>query len=122
MTLRCGLLFLSVAIVVIPGCASQSPAPVSALPVSDISGADIARCEKELMALKALSNSNQTELDGKFEHVMSGAASYANVRNVVDPETQRAVDALYHFRSAKVCAEIRSRMLESLVAQSGVAQ
>jgi hypothetical protein len=81
---------------------------------------DIARCEKELQALKTFNSQKYAELDGKFEQVMNGAASYAGVRGIVDPATQHAVDALYQFRSAKVCAEIHAKMLESLVAQSGV--
>lgn len=71
-------------------------------------------------ALKGINGHKHTELDSKFEKVMRGAASYASVRPVVDPSTQTAVDALYQFHSAKVCADILAMMLESLAAQPGV--
>lgn len=102
-------------------CESGNKHALSLSPSSSNS-ADIARCEQELQALKKINSTKYAELNGKFEQVMSGAVGYANVRGIVDPATQNAVDALYHFRSANLCAEIRTRMLEGLVSQSGVNQ
>ena len=50
----------------------------------------------------------------EFDKLLSGAVIYNGVRGDVGNYTQRAVDALYRFRSDKLCADIASDVLKGL--------
>lgn len=58
----------------------------------------MAQCQKELEALKAINPEQHTALHQEFDRLMSGAASYANVRTRVNSDTQDTVDALYRYK------------------------
>jgi PBP1b-binding outer membrane lipoprotein LpoB len=122
MTKSLPLLSLPLLIILMTGCAPKSK-PYSAIAAEpQQSAVSLAECEKELQGLKEIDSVKSAELTTKFERMMAGSASYANVRNVVNPGTQNTIDSLYNFQSAKVCAEIRSAMMESLVDKSGAEQ
>ncbi|EFN8469899.1 hypothetical protein EBJ43_24695, partial [Escherichia coli] len=50
----------------------------------------------------------------EFDKLISDAVIYNGVRGDVRDYTQGAVDALYRFRSDKLCADISSDMLNNL--------
>lgn len=50
----------------------------------------------------------------EFDKLVSGASLYNGVRSDVGNYIQRAVDALYRFRSDKLCADIASDVLKEL--------
>ncbi|MFK3844014.1 MULTISPECIES: hypothetical protein [Serratia] len=74
----------------------------------------IARCQKELEALKAINPEQHSALRQEFDRLMSGAASYANVRTRVNSETQDTVDALYRYKINRLCADITLATLTGL--------
>jgi len=65
------------------------------------------RCRRELEALKRIDSA-------EFDKLVSGASLYNGVRSEVGNYTQSAVDALYRFRSDKLCADIASDVLKEL--------
>ncbi|WP_249226267.1 hypothetical protein [Entomohabitans teleogrylli] len=75
---------------------------------------NMGRCEQELKALATVDPAKHTELNARFGKVMRGAVGYSDVRKVVNPETQNAIDALYKYQAVKLCAEIRDSMLKAL--------
>ncbi|HAU2960677.1 TPA: hypothetical protein JC757_004573 [Salmonella enterica subsp. diarizonae] len=72
------------------------------------------RCRRELEALKKIDLSVYNKRKLEFDKLISGAALYSGVRKDVGDYTQSAVDALYRFRSDKLCADISIDVLNSL--------
>lgn len=71
-------------------------------------------CRRELDALKNVDINIYNKRKSEFDKLMSDAVIYNGVRGNVRNYTQGAVDALYRFRSDKLCADISSDMLNSL--------
>ncbi|EDK8463347.1 hypothetical protein CSM97_000076 [Salmonella enterica subsp. diarizonae] len=74
----------------------------------------IERCRRELEALKKIDSIIYNKRKLEFDKLISGAALYSGVRKDVDDYTQNAVDALYRFRTDKLCADISSDVLSEL--------
>ncbi|EFM0752309.1 hypothetical protein HIX98_004499 [Salmonella enterica subsp. enterica serovar Bredeney] len=90
-------------------------APVSPVPQRQASLMD--NCSRELKALKRLDNRQYTRRRAQFDRLMRGASVYAGVRGDVAEETREAVDAMYRYRTGKLCAEISQDVLEALSRQ-----
>ncbi len=73
------------------------------------------RCRRELEALKRIDSAVYNKRKAEFDKLVSGASLYNGVRSDVGNYTQSAVDALYRFRSDKLCADIASDVLDGLV-------
>ena len=72
------------------------------------------RCRRELEALKKIDSAVYNKRKAEFDRLVSGASLYNGVRSDVGNYTQSAVDALYRFRSDKLCADIASDVLKGL--------
>ena len=72
------------------------------------------RCRRELEALKRIDSAVYNKRKAEFDKLVSGASLYNGVRSEVGNYTQSAVDALYRFRSDKLCADIASDVLLGL--------
>ncbi len=72
------------------------------------------RCRRELDALKKVDINIYNKRKSEFDKLMSDAVIYNGVRENVRDYTQGAVDALYRFRSDKLCADISSDILNNL--------
>ncbi|MEE7414959.1 hypothetical protein [Escherichia marmotae] len=72
------------------------------------------RCRRELEALKRIDPTVYSKRKAEFDKLISGASLYNGVRSEVGNYTQSAVDALYRFRSDKLCADIASDVLLGL--------
>lgn len=82
---------------------------------ADDAEARMRHCNGELQALRKVDNKRYTERKVEFDRLMSGAAMYAGVRGSVQSRTQDAVDALYRYRTDKLCADIGQDVLNGLV-------
>ncbi|SFN65598.1 hypothetical protein SAMN05216516_11313 [Izhakiella capsodis] len=76
--------------------------------------ANMERCKAQLDALKTLAPDKYPRLNNAFRYIMRGAASYASVRPEISKETQDTIDALYHYRSNLICAQISQTMMNTL--------
>lgn len=72
------------------------------------------RCRRELESLKRVDAAVYNKRKAEFDKLMAGASLYTGVRNDVGDYTQGAVDALYRFRAAKLCADISRDVLDGL--------
>jgi hypothetical protein len=72
------------------------------------------RCRRELEALKRIDSAVYNKRKAEFDKLVSGASLYNGVRSEVGNYTQSAVDALYRFRSDKLCADISGDVLQLL--------
>ncbi|EDP9872194.1 hypothetical protein B1P99_004291 [Salmonella enterica subsp. enterica serovar Gaminara] len=105
--------------------AVKPPAPTrpltpAAVPAEQTSAMD--SCSRELNVLKRLDNRQYTRRRGQFDRLMAGASVYTSVRAEVVGGTREAVDAMYRFRTGKLCAEISQDVLEALSRQDGSGQ
>ncbi len=72
------------------------------------------RCRRELEAIKKIDSAVYNKHKAEFDKLVSGASLYNGVRSDVGNYIQSAVDALYRFRSDKLCADIASDVLKEL--------
>lgn len=75
---------------------------------------EMERCRRELETLKKVDLTIYSKRKAEFDKLMSGALLYNGVRSNVRSYTQSAVDALYRFRSDKLCADIANDILQCL--------
>ncbi|HFW4533977.1 TPA: hypothetical protein ACIBQR_002730 [Salmonella enterica subsp. enterica serovar Chester] len=74
-------------------------------------------CDRELKALKRLDAQRYARLRAQFTRLMSGASVYAGIRADVASGTREAVDAMYRYRTEKLCSEISQDVLDALARQ-----
>ncbi|EAO4397496.1 hypothetical protein E5475_20725 [Salmonella enterica] len=96
-----------------------TPAP-AAVPVGQSFAME--NCSRELNALKRLDSRQYSRRKMQFDRLMAGASVYTGVRGDVAGGTREAVDAMYRFRTGKLCAEISQDVLEALSRQDGSGQ
>lgn len=112
---------VSVFVVVFSAGCNQKTKTYSAIKSEEVKTrtTNIRECERELTALREVDNEKFLELEKEFERMMSGSANYANVRNIINANTQDTIDSLYHYQAAKVCNDIRVAILAGLIDKSG---
>ncbi|EDV5024000.1 hypothetical protein ID80_004637 [Salmonella enterica subsp. enterica serovar Ball] len=71
-------------------------------------------CDRELKALRKIDAGKYARRKVQFDRLMSGAAVYSGIRSDVLDGTRDAMDAMYRFRTGKLCSEISRDVLESL--------
>ncbi|EBP1800598.1 hypothetical protein AVB85_22700 [Salmonella enterica subsp. enterica serovar Vitkin] len=74
-------------------------------------------CDRELKALKKLDARRYAQRRAQFDRLMSGAAVYVGIRTDVAGGTRQAVDAMYQFRTGKLCADISRDVMDALARQ-----
>lgn len=72
------------------------------------------RCQRELEALKKIDSTVYSKRKAEFNKLISDASHYNGIRSDVGNYTQSVVEALYRFRSDKLCADIASDVLNKL--------
>jgi len=98
-----------------PTAAAQAraePTPEQSLAAREAE--QLARCQKELEALKPIDAQRHQAYQQEFGRLMSGAAQYASVRAQTNSGTQETVDALYRYKVKRLCANIGQALLTGL--------
>ncbi|CAI1009368.1 Uncharacterised protein [Serratia entomophila] len=72
------------------------------------------QCQRELDAMRNMDPERYQKFKREFDALMSGAAQYAGVRPKVNTDTQETVDALYRYRTSRICADISATMMTGL--------
>lgn len=93
---------------------AESTEPAPRRDKAGLEDAMLKRCESELQALKVVSPEDFHRQTILFAKLMTTASQYGNVRSQADPLTVAAVDALYQYRTSRVCADISWRLLNAL--------
>ncbi|HGJ4005743.1 TPA: hypothetical protein ACJGL8_004644 [Salmonella enterica subsp. enterica] len=96
------------------------PPTVTVRPVVEIQDAPVSAmesCSRELKALKRLDSRLYNRRKAQFDRLMSSASLYAGLRSDVAGGTRETVDAMYRFRTGRLCAEISRDMLDALARQ-----
>lgn len=72
------------------------------------------QCQRELEAMRSMDPEKYQKFKREFDTLMSGAAQYAGMRPRVNTDTQETVDALYRYRTNRLCADISTTMMTGL--------
>lgn len=90
------------------------PPPIEVAEISGDAEVHMQHCHGELQALQKVDGKRYAERKVEFDRLMAGAALYAGIRGAVQSRTQDAVDALYRYRTDKLCADIGQDVLNGL--------
>lgn len=95
--------------------------PVNNAPVISQSNvddqADILQCQKNLESIKVIDKKEYALYLSRFNELMMGVKKYLAVRGVIKSTDQGTVDAMYKYKTDKVCSEISSATLSALLKQ-----
>ncbi|WP_346828455.1 hypothetical protein [Serratia inhibens] len=72
------------------------------------------QCQGELEAMRNIDPEKYQKFKREFDTLMSGAAQYAGMRPRINTDTQQTVDALYRYRTNRLCADISTTMMTGL--------
>lgn len=109
------------------GCASEGPmtslvtpaaepAPVVAeTPPPPPEPTPMSRCQRELASLQTISPQTYAVRKANFDSLLVNASLYSGVRGDVNALTKDTVDALYKYKTDRLCAEIGQDLLNGLI-------
>lgn len=96
------------------------PAAVSAMPAqqsttSQASDNDVNACRRALDSLQKINPTRGNKLRSEFDALVGAASQYGSVRSQVGGSIKETVDAMYQFKTMKICADIEKELMDSLV-------
>ena len=83
--------------------------------VSDTQTGGVTSCQRELVALSQLNTSLYTQKKQRFDELLARATVYTGVRNDIGSQTKDTLDALYKYKTQKLCSEIEHAVRQSLL-------
>lgn len=72
-------------------------------------------CRQALQSLKQINSNKALKYNDAFNNLVGAASQYNSVRTSISQSTRQAVDAMYQFKTAKLCADIDKELLDSLI-------
>lgn len=97
-----------------PGIQPAGDTPqAAALPDSD--AGDVSRCQRQLKALSRINPRLYARRRAAFDDLLARAAVYTAVRDEVGLQTRETMDALYKFKTRKICNDIEQTVGQALV-------
>lgn len=94
-----------------------TPRQQSKISVNKPSEKGVAICQSQLLALSKLNNELYLQKKKGFDNLISGASVYTTVREDIDIETKETLDALYKFKTQKLCNDIEQTLRQTLITQ-----
>ena len=94
-----------------------TPPQQSKISVNKTSEKGVAICQNQLMALSKVNNEIYLQKKKVFDNLISGASVYTTVREGIDNETKETLDALYKFKTQKLCNDIEQTLRQTLITQ-----
>lgn len=94
-----------------------TPPQQSKISVNKPSEKGVAICQSQLLALSKVNNELYLQKKKVFDNLISGASAYTIVREDIDIETKETLDALYKFKTQKLCNDIEQTLRQTLITQ-----
>ncbi|EPM0025672.1 hypothetical protein PU088_004075 [Citrobacter farmeri] len=91
-----------------------TPAAPKATSVEVSEGAASA-CQKELIALSKVNQNQYAKKKAAFEQLLDSASVYTSVREDIGSQTRDTMDALYKYKTQKLCSDIEQTVRQSLI-------
>lgn len=76
---------------------------------------EASRCQRELQALAKVNPAVYAQKKIRFEKLLSQAAIYTGVRKEIDLQTKETIDALYKYKTRKLCSDIQQLVRVELI-------
>jgi hypothetical protein len=74
-------------------------------------------CQRELLALSKVSQSAYSQKKAAFDALLSSASVYTSVRGDIGSQTRETMDALYKYKTQKLCSDIEQSVRQSLISR-----
>ncbi|MGL4724464.1 MAG: hypothetical protein ACRCWW_08185 [Scandinavium sp.] len=97
-----------------PAPAIAPPAPVIEREESVAQGA-ASVCQRELVALAKVNQTLYVRKKEAFESLLQSASVYTSVRDDIGEQTRDTLDALYKYKTQKLCSDIAQSVRQSLI-------
>ncbi|MFJ3358436.1 hypothetical protein [Serratia liquefaciens] len=75
----------------------------------------VALCQKTLDSLQVVNPSAWKRHKEEFDTLIRSASQYGEVRDGVSDKTKDTVDAMYQFRTSKICSDIENEVMDALI-------
>lgn len=74
-------------------------------------------CQRELAALAKISSSAYAAKKAAFETLLRNASTYSAVRGDINAQTRDTLDALYKYKTQKLCNDIEQAIQQGLISR-----
>lgn len=74
-------------------------------------------CQRELIALSKVNKNTYAKKKGEFDSLLSSASVYTSVRDEIGGQTRDTMDALYKYKTQKLCNDIEQSVREALISK-----
>lgn len=75
----------------------------------------VVSCQKTLDSLQVVNPSAWKRHKAEFDTLIRSASQYGAVRDGVSDKTKDTVDAMYQFRTSKICSDIENEVMDALI-------
>ena len=75
----------------------------------------VAQCQNELDVLKRLHSADYQQIQQRFDKLLNNAATYSSIRGNIDPQMKGTIDALYKYKTDKLCHEVAQQVMIDLM-------
>lgn len=99
--------------VVTPVAAATAPQPAKTPPPARVNSVE--QCRNALDSLKKINPKSYQQKKAYFDALIGSVAQYSAVRGEVSGGTKDTIDALYKFKTNKICADIENEVMNGLV-------
>lgn len=84
-------------------------------PSVEVSEGAASVCQKELIALSKVNQNQYAKKKAAFEQLLDSASVYTSVREDIGSQTRDTMDALYKYKTQKLCSDIEQTVRQSLI-------
>ncbi len=85
--------------------------------VSEDNNDQITSCQQTLDSLLKVNPMRGKQYKSRFDSLVNAAAEYASVRQKSNADIRNTVDAMYEYRTNKLCIEINNALFENLISR-----
>jgi hypothetical protein len=94
-----------------PQLVTETPDSVS----SNASDGEATTCQRELLALSKVNQTAYAQKKAAFDALLNSASVYTAVRDDIGSQTRGTMDALYKYKTQKLCSDIEQTVRQSLI-------
>lgn len=74
-------------------------------------------CQRELVALSKINQQLYMQKKSVFDELLASASAYASVRGEISVQTKDTLDALYKYKTQKICNDIEQSIRQALISR-----
>jgi hypothetical protein len=72
-------------------------------------------CQQELLALSKVNQTAYAQRKASFDNLLASASVYTNIRGDIGEDTRTTMDALYKYKTQKLCSDIEQSVRQALI-------